>query len=292
MDYIKRDTNLFDSFHFLNTPYIRDGEFGKFYPGETNALYALQSIGKSLFFNQSNSWGKAFSTLSLIHIVGDLHQPLHAASLLSREYKFHPPGGDLGGNLYKITYTSKKQDMAYKQLHLLYDCIADEICNYMPEVVTKEYENEIKDYVDGLMKEFPLSKYESEFLYPSYMFDNITAFSGVVNDWALESYTLAIDFYQMVPKMNVELSEEFIEKLSVVLRERVALAGYRIGHLLAHANKQRLGPNFNNLTTDRGLIIFLILAFFVAMTIALAYRKKYKTYALVVDESHNGLLNQ
>lgn len=34
----------------------------------------------------------------LVHFVGDLHQPLHAATMYSAEF----PDGDLGGNYYKI----------------------------------------------------------------------------------------------------------------------------------------------------------------------------------------------
>jgi len=48
---------------------------------------------------------------TLIHLVGDIHQPLHA---VSRYTKAHP-GGDAGGNLFYIKYNN------IHNLHALWD---------------------------------------------------------------------------------------------------------------------------------------------------------------------------
>ena len=55
----------------------------------------------------------------MIHIIGDIHQPLHTATLFSAEF----PKGDMGGNLFEIIYLKKK---SYKELHEFWDAIVDQ----------------------------------------------------------------------------------------------------------------------------------------------------------------------
>jgi len=42
----------------------------------------------------------------LIHVVGDLHQPLHSSAFYSKDY----PNSDFGGNLYRVQYQGKTQN--------------------------------------------------------------------------------------------------------------------------------------------------------------------------------------
>jgi hypothetical protein len=51
----------------------------------------------------------------LIHVIGDIHQPLHAVTLYD-DGKFFK--GDMGGNLYLINYTSPYD---IDNLHKLWD---------------------------------------------------------------------------------------------------------------------------------------------------------------------------
>lgn len=52
----------------------------------------------------------------LIHVIGDLHQPLHGATKITPEN----PLGDLGGNLCNITFSE-----GIDNLHKLFDsCLA------------------------------------------------------------------------------------------------------------------------------------------------------------------------
>lgn len=58
---------------------------------------------------------RSFMIRFLLHIVGDVHQPLHSSALFSPEF----PDGDQGGNLFKITYKT------YDELHALWDAACD-----------------------------------------------------------------------------------------------------------------------------------------------------------------------
>jgi len=120
MDYIKRDTIMFDNYHFIDFPHtLRDDDApeGVPQPESINLLAGLANIYKTMSSKADNTgiWGKGFSTLMLLHLIGDMHQPLHAVSLFSKEHNFLPPLGDMGGNKYAVEYTSET-GMKYVQV--------------------------------------------------------------------------------------------------------------------------------------------------------------------------------
>ena len=61
--------------------------------------------------------GKSLCIRFLVHIIGDIHQPLHTATLFSKLF----PNGDLGGNAFNITYPARK---SLKDLHSYWDATA------------------------------------------------------------------------------------------------------------------------------------------------------------------------
>ena len=52
----------------------------------------------------------------LLHLVGDLHQPLHTSTLISKQF----PNGDLGGNLFLV---SLKEGGPAVVLHTYWDAL-------------------------------------------------------------------------------------------------------------------------------------------------------------------------
>lgn len=68
--------------------------------------------------NINQEFEKSLLLRYLIHVLGDIHQPLHAASLFDERF----PKGDMGGNLYKIRYTEN-----VNELHKLFDSGADKL---------------------------------------------------------------------------------------------------------------------------------------------------------------------
>lgn len=57
----------------------------------------------------------------LVHVMGDIHQPLHSAQLFDDELF---PKGDIGGNLFLINYTKNIEN-----LHKFFDSGADSLPN-------------------------------------------------------------------------------------------------------------------------------------------------------------------
>lgn len=75
------------------------------------ALHQLYATLKSTNTKKNTDLMKSFTIRLLIHITGDVHQPLHSSALFSP----HFPDGDQGGNLFKIKYKS------FNELHALWD---------------------------------------------------------------------------------------------------------------------------------------------------------------------------
>lgn len=109
----------------------------------------------------------------LIHVVGDVHQPLHAASLFDDD-KFI--NGDRGGNLFKIQF-SKEID----NLHKLYDDILGRVNNQ----IRRPLEIEDHDYIQNIALEI-MEDYQKE--------DLAEVENLVFEDWLLESQSICQNF--------------------------------------------------------------------------------------------------
>ena len=94
------------NWHYINLPYIAPGEEREFRaadlePAPPNVVTALNEALAVLSARQATGPEQAVRLCWVLHLVGDIHQPLHCASLISRRYP--PPKGDEGGNLLAIT---------------------------------------------------------------------------------------------------------------------------------------------------------------------------------------------
>ena len=79
-----------------------------------NVIRFIESANKSLRVTGDKAYAtSALMARYLIHMVGDIHQPLHAANLINKTY----PAGDLGGNKLKVNFL-KETNFNY---HTLWD---------------------------------------------------------------------------------------------------------------------------------------------------------------------------
>jgi hypothetical protein len=82
----------------------------------------------------------------LIHVVGDVHQPLHAASLFDDD-KFK--NGDRGGNLFEIKFNNHIDN-----LHKLYDSVIDRVNNNIKRPLKIEDHDYIEKTANEIMDDF------------------------------------------------------------------------------------------------------------------------------------------
>ena len=95
--FYRRGSRSWDSMHYLDFPFSVDGSPLP-RPQQMNALLAIQEAQHLLLNPQASLRTRALALRILLHVVGDLHQPLHAVTRISMEL----PKGDRGGNLVPL----------------------------------------------------------------------------------------------------------------------------------------------------------------------------------------------
>ena len=83
--------------HYISLPFSLDGT-ALVGPKKRNAVTALEQAKTILGSKESSDFTKGFYLRILLHVVGDIHQPLHAVNQFSKTY----PLGDKGGNLVQL----------------------------------------------------------------------------------------------------------------------------------------------------------------------------------------------
>jgi hypothetical protein len=153
---------------------------------------------------------------ALIHLVGDIHQPLHTTSRYSRAY----PEGDKGGNRFLI-------DGPKKRLHAYWDAAAG-LFNF--EEVSRPLDKGglmlIRRYADEAMAAYPATRTEWQDMN--------------VSHWGNESFDLAKAAYSGITE-NAKPGDEYQKKAQEVCRMRLAMAGYRLASLLNEMFKEPRG---------------------------------------------------
>jgi len=218
------------NWHYIDFPVIPEGvdrstlelepTDEKLEPGKppANILQALQWATERLQNADAPLPEKAVALAWLEHLVGDIHQPLHAAALFSADY----PKGDRGGNLFTVKYHGNVVN-----LHAFWD---DLLGGYMaPRLVDAVADKTIEKYPRAsLEKQLAVTKYA---------------------DWAQESFTIPRDLVYAGTKLKgvtrdasvadkgattPELPEKYDETARDTAARQAALAGYRLADLLNH----------------------------------------------------------
>ncbi len=153
----------------------------------------------------------------LIHVIGDIHQPLHASSLFSQMFI----NGDEGGNLFLIKYSEE-----INNLHKLFDSGVGKFQNDIKRPLNKED----LEYLDKTSLEI-IKDFNKEDL-PEMKKENFS-------EWLQESHDISQSFiYKGNFLLNKEIkfdgspSHEYIDKAYNYIRRRVALGGYRLADLI------------------------------------------------------------
>ena len=170
-----------------------------------DALYGIEHCEKTLSDTKASAEEKAVYLSWLIHLIGDLHQPLHCASLFNDVY----PAGDKGGNDFYVKPGSKGI-----KLHSFWDGLLGTSgkpqthLNYAIEIEAK--------HPKSSLKEFKRDKSPKE--------------------WSLEGRELAVEKVYMHGKLKgstnaddaPDLPEGYTRESKLVAEKQAALAGYRL----------------------------------------------------------------
>jgi hypothetical protein len=105
-----------DKWHYINWPFKPQSEPATVVarPPQSENILAGFAQSERLLRSTASLDRKATAFAWLLHIVGDVHQPLHTIQLFTREY----PEGDRGGNEICVRLTA---DSVPANLHMLWD---------------------------------------------------------------------------------------------------------------------------------------------------------------------------
>ncbi len=195
---------VFSRWHYIGNAFSADGTPVKVSIDTDNAEWAIKTIEPILKNANANVFEHARFLAFFIHIVGDMHQPLHAASRVSAEF----PDGDQGGNLYLIQYPAGTT----MPLHALWDAGCGLFAgDASPEMITALTQSITSTYPE------------------SFFGDQVSDLDPV--NWAQEDMTLAQSQVYQTPEKQVP-SASYINSGKTIAAERAALAGYRLAYLL------------------------------------------------------------
>ena len=182
----------------------------EFSPPLRRNLNIIQALQGNLLVWRDESVSDAVRAIALcwiLHLTGDIHEPLHTVALFSRAYF---PEGDRGGNLIAI-----KLDGDVTNLHSVWDGLANRY-----------------DYVSP-----------NEYLQK--VLANDIASIRSIEKWARDQHKLAVEFAyseevksgilgQVSRERNPEirLSAEYLATAEKIARSQVIIAGHRIAALL------------------------------------------------------------
>lgn len=209
------------SWHFQDQELLEEGfvpEKKKEVQVDQDVVWAIQSITKHLSSMKEDPKGKSKSILgkslalrNLIHFVGDIHQPLHTVSRVSKKN----PKGDLGANLFKI---KRYPQEGWNNLHFVWDHLFDQGSEVFSPLTQAEYAS-LSSFSEEIMAELP---YEV-------LIDEIEG-KSLATDWAKEGYEIARDFVYVGLKEGEEIPLEYEQQGKLIVRKRLALGGYRLAN--------------------------------------------------------------
>lgn len=183
-------------------------------PGEEGgkAVEKLFEFAKVLQDANASNADKAIALAWILHLGGDIHQPLHTSARITEL----EPKGDQGGNLFLLTPKDTPREKS-ENLHWYWDSILgrniarNDACDgaFIPMVGEK------------IMKKHPFAKMQGRLKL------------GEFDNWQQEGFRLATkDVFSPDLKRYESPSLQYKKKAFQLSQEQMALAGYRLGEML------------------------------------------------------------
>lgn len=218
--------------HFSDVPLNAPGFTPKYRQtlySKDNSHYAVNQMFSTLRSKKvdgegksDNILGKSICLRDLIHIIGDIHQPLHNV----QRFSVQMPDGDAGGNGFLI---KRYNETRYNNLHFAWDHLMDQFEETDSPMTEKQYED-VVNFSQSLVEEYPYEnlRYEMEINFKAY-------------DWVKESYAVASSFVYTGITEGEELPEWYVEEARKIIRRRLALGGYRLAKTIREAYQDFAG---------------------------------------------------
>jgi len=189
-------------FHFVDTPFTNDGS--TLPPIPTPNAQERIALFRGVLASTSDDKLKSYDLTWLLHLVGDVHQPLHCATRVSAA----DPKGDAGGNSVKLSCTG-----CAKELHAFWDDLLG---------TGASAQAELKPVIKAA-KALPAA-------------DPALAAKSDEKDWIAESFQAAQKTVYQSPVGSgngpFSLTPAYKNAAKALAKQRIALAGVRLANLI------------------------------------------------------------
>ena len=187
--------------HYINVIVHAEGRLNTFKPQAFDAVQAV-NLARERFPKESTDKMRAWWVYWLMHVVGDLHQPLHCCASIAQF-----PNGDAGGNRFQLSGD-------VKNLHWLWD-------NGIRDGINQPgWSGTLVDRAAKLEESYPKSLFSAKVpvLDPA--------------KWAQDGAQKAVDFVYTGIRPNETPSKAYLDQRNSLSLSQAALGGYRLGAIL------------------------------------------------------------
>jgi len=215
--------------HGIELPFVRSADLGrvsleKFPVAKPIIQTALSNSIATLKNRNASAHDRAVSLCWALHLCGDLHQPLHMATLVTRD---KPGGHAAGGDLIVLDRDGKQID-----LHALWDQLPGLNFSYKAVAALADQLATAPELQPARLNEYQAHR--------------------TIDSWVQESYQLAVNFayaadrIQFVDAADVKsgkvadsaipaLKDDYLRDARQIARRRLALAAWRLNDALKPA---------------------------------------------------------
>ncbi len=204
------------NWHYSDTFWRQNGEKAEVLTGFEEGG---QGVAKLIEFDKvirdpaSSDKDEAIAIAWIMHLGGDLHQPLHTSARVTDL----EPKGDQGGNLFLLTPKGTPRDKQ-QNLHWFWDSIVGRNVPFEEGMCDDDY---IVPIAERIMKKHPFADVQARLNLGNYA------------EWQRESFALnATDVFSPDLVRFKTPSEKYRKNAYKVAQERLAMAGYRLGETL------------------------------------------------------------
>lgn len=196
----------FTHWHYIDIPFSDDGTPLKNIIDTDNVIWAINKIEPIVQNSKANPYERARFLAFLVHVIADIHQPLHTTARISAAH----PDGDLGGNLFFIKTPAGNHSTI--TLHKYWDdgldvfnvsATPDVIARLSHEITTAYPEDFFGDKLNDLKPEI----------------------------WGNEGLALS-EAYVYSTNENEIPNAQYINNGKELVKQQAALAGYRLARVL------------------------------------------------------------
>lgn len=200
LDVIKtKNMHQYDTLHYIDIPFSTDNTRLPAIP-ENNALTAMHTAITILSSNTTSDSAKGLQLRILVHVVGDIHQPLHTVTRVSQKL----PNGDAGGNLVRV-----RRSAVGRNLHQYWDRGGGILMGPRKKFHLKQKARQLE-------KQWPCTALQTD---------------NHLEQWVRDAHLLALQYaYSLVP--NQAPSTQYQDKVQQISKQQIALAGCRLATLL------------------------------------------------------------